>query len=67
MGCIPLMHDDDRIRLWSDPSTVGDVDSSGKANAQWTSGPGLAGCGRRGPRGVVYGQLHHIIAHKKAF
>jgi hypothetical protein len=24
MGCIPLMHDDDRIRLWSDPSTVGD-------------------------------------------
>ena len=22
MGCIPLMHDDDRIRLWSDPSAT---------------------------------------------
>ncbi len=49
MGCIPLMHDDDRIRLWSDPSTVGDVDSSGNANGpQVPAWQVVAGGGRGG-------------------
>jgi hypothetical protein len=49
MGCIPLMHDDDRIRLWSDPSATSLVRQC--ANGEWTSGPPgrlLAGGGRGG-------------------
>jgi hypothetical protein len=57
MGCIPLMHDDDRIRLWSDPSATSLV-----RQCQWTSGPP----GRLWPAGAAGGCLWPTSSHHSA-